>query len=361
MRAMTPRWMPLIASLGVFLAMITSGNLECGPMSEGQSLAHGRELYGRMCAVCHGAAGEGYKADQAPALANQAFLTSVTDPFLKAAITHGRAGSTMSAWGIEHGGPLSPPEVDTVVEFLRTWQTGSAVRLDERPLGGDALRGTEIFSRECVTCHGQKGAGADYEAIGNAKFLATASDGFLRLAIHRGRPKTPMPGFHDKLGDQGVDDVIAALRTWQSGSSAQPQRLAQPAKPPPLPLGPVPLHPHGPEPVGFDPAGFTKADVVHAELARGARMGILDARAPSDYAGEHITGAVSVPFYAPEPYVNDLPKDAWLVAYCGCPHAESGQLAEKLRGKGFTRVTVLDEGLRYWEGKKYETHKGTMP
>ena len=43
------------------------------------------------------------------------------------------------------------------------------------------------------------------------------------------------------------------------------------------------------------------------------------------------------------------------------PARRVGQLAEKLRGKGFTRVTVLDEGLRYWEGKKYETHKGTMP
>ena len=31
-------------------------------------VARGRELYGRICAVCHGADGEGYKADAALAL-----------------------------------------------------------------------------------------------------------------------------------------------------------------------------------------------------------------------------------------------------------------------------------------------------
>ena len=99
----------------------------------------------------------------------------------------------------------------------------------------------------------------------------------------------------------------------------------------------------------------------HAQLERGARMAILDARAPSDYTDEHIAGAVSVPFYDPEPYMNDLPKDAWLVCYCGCPHAESGQLAHKLVAKGFTKVTVLDEGLGYWARKKYETSQGVSP
>ena len=170
-----------------------------------------------------------------------------------------------------------------------------------------------------------------------------------------------MPAFKKSLAPQATDDVIAALRAWQSGGSAQTQRLPTPAKPPPLPLGPVPLNPHGPEPVGFDPTGFTKGDVIHAELARGARMGILDARAPSDYANEHIAGAVSVPFYAPEPYFNDLPKDAWLVCYCGCPHAESGQLARKLMDKGFTKVTVLDEGLGVWRARKYGTSSGPDP
>jgi cytochrome c oxidase cbb3-type subunit 3/ubiquinol-cytochrome c reductase cytochrome c subunit len=127
----------------------------------------------------------------------------------------------------------------------------------------------------------------------------------------------------------------------------------------------VPLNPRGPEPEGFvahgTGAGTTRADAVKAQLDRGARMALLDARAPSDYIREHIAGAVSVPFYDPDPYFASLPRDAWLVCYCACPHAESGQLAQKLAAKGFTKVTVLDEGLNVWRMRNYPTQTGVDP
>jgi rhodanese-related sulfurtransferase len=50
-----------------------------------------------------------------------------------------------------------------------------------------------------------------------------------------------------------------------------------------------------------------------------------------------------------------------MVCYCACPHAESGQLAQKLVKEGFTKVTVLDEGLGYWRTKKYGIHEGLDP
>jgi cytochrome c oxidase cbb3-type subunit 3/ubiquinol-cytochrome c reductase cytochrome c subunit len=370
-------WKPIAAGLAVLASTIASGTLECNPLRETREVAHGREVYGRMCAVCHGAEGEGYRADQAPALAHPDFIGSVSDPFLLAAITHGRAGTTMSAWGVEHGGPLSPAEARSVIEFLHTFRKGDAPSVDERPIEGDATRGQAVFARECSRCHGDRGTGGAYENIGNPQLLATASNGFLRLAIHRGRAPTLMPAFEKQLSDQDIEDVLSLLRAWQT-SGGSPLRAPVAAKPPPLPLGPVPLNPSGPEPVGFASAnGLTKADVIHEQLVRGARMGILDARAPSDYANEHIEGAVSVPFYDPTPYFDQLPKDAWLVCYCGCPHAESGQLASKLKAKGFTKVTVLDEGLGYWSrkftvkvsdggppvasGKTYGTRKGTLP
>jgi cytochrome c oxidase cbb3-type subunit 3/ubiquinol-cytochrome c reductase cytochrome c subunit len=124
----------------------------------------------------------------------------------------------------------------------------------------------------------------------------------------------------------------------------------------------VPLNPHGPAPVGL--LAFpqtTHAEVIKAQLDRKARMALLDARAPSDYVNSHIAGAVSVPFYEPEPYFDQLPKDTWLVCYCACPHAESGTLAKKLVDHGFTKVTVLDEGLGLWSSRGYGTHTGTEP
>jgi mono/diheme cytochrome c family protein len=76
---------------------------------------HGGELYARICAVCHGAKGEGYKADRASALAHPEFLASTTDFFLRVAITRGRPGTVMSAWSSEHGGPLSASDVDAII------------------------------------------------------------------------------------------------------------------------------------------------------------------------------------------------------------------------------------------------------
>jgi cytochrome c oxidase cbb3-type subunit 3/ubiquinol-cytochrome c reductase cytochrome c subunit len=265
----------------------------------------------------------------------------------------------MSAWGLSRGGPLKPDDVDAIIAFLRTWDVRPRPTLDDRPSQGDVARGDAAFSRECVRCHGLNGTGGPDVHIGNAELLSLAGDGFLRHAIHDGRAGTPMPAFGVSLGDGGIEDVIALLRSWQ----AKPAVAAHtPPRPPPLPLGPVPLNTHGPEPDGFAAfPGFTKADAVKAQLDRRARMAILDARAPSDYLSEHIMGAVSVPFYDPDPYVDKLPRDAWIVCYCACPHAESGQLARKLSGKGFTKVTVLDEGLGVWRARNYGTHGGVDP
>jgi cytochrome c oxidase cbb3-type subunit 3/ubiquinol-cytochrome c reductase cytochrome c subunit len=345
---------------GVLGACVASGNLECGGVMPTVQERRGEHVYARMCAVCHGPAGEGYAADQAPQLANQNFLASVSDEFLRAAITGGRTGTTMSAWARGRGGPLTSGDIDGLVAALHEWHERPRAVLDERPPTGDITRGAAAFTTRCVACHGIQGTGGPNLHIGNLDLLSTATNGFLRYAIREGRPGTAMVAYGSTLGDQGVEDVLALLRSWQARSTVVPR--AEPARPPPLPLGPVPLNPKGPEPVGFraTPA-TTPADSIEGQLTHGARMAILDARAPSDYVNEHIAGAVSVPFYDPEPYVAQLPRDAWLVCYCACPHAESGTLAQKLAIKGFTKVTVLDEGLGVWKSRRYPTHTGIDP
>jgi cytochrome c oxidase cbb3-type subunit 3 len=350
------------ASFALALTLGTGlGGTACGQTKQ---QAEGAELYGRMCAVCHAPHGEGYKADQAPALREPGFLGSASDAFLRESIVNGRLGSTMSAWGRASGGPLTDPQVSAVIAFMRTWQPNRIKTppppLDEKPLAGNAARGGLLYhQQECVKCHGWRGVEGPNARIANPGFLANASNGFLRLAIRDGRPGTKMAAFGTKLGDQGVEDVIALVRSWANPPVARP---APPPNPPPLPLGKIPLHPKGPEPIGFKPTpDVTPGDVIKAQLDRGAKMALLDARAPSDYLREHIVGAVSVPFYDPAPYLDKLPRNVWLVCYCACPHAESGQLAAKLKESGFTKVTVLDEGLGYWRSKNYGVEQATPP
>ncbi|HEU5478199.1 MAG TPA: c-type cytochrome, partial [Candidatus Tumulicola sp.] len=341
---MSPSWprphsLSLSLSLAVFLGIATT---ECHRPTLSATEQHGQEIYARTCAVCHGPNGEGYAADQAPALAHPDFLASVSDDFLRSVITSGRSGTTMSAWGTAHGGPLSPSDVDAVIARLHAWSRAPRAVLDERPVAGDISSGIGFYSTHCSSCHGTNGMNGTNIHIGNHDLLASASNGFLRYAIVRGRPGTAMPAFAGVIGDEGIENVVALLRSWATA----PAPIQRPPPVSPLPLGPVPLNPHGPVPDGFARTPkTTPADTVKAQLDRGARMAILDARAPQDYVNEHIAGAVSVPFYDPDRYFPDLPKDAWLVCYCSCPHAESGQLATKLLNAGFTKVTVLDEGL----------------
>ena len=320
------------------------------PKPDDPRLAQGRELYTRICAVCHGAQGEGYKADAAPALNHPAYLGSVTDALLRDAIANGRKGSTMSAWSKSHGGPLDPAGVDAVIAFMRSWYQGPRLKLEERPLSGSATRGAPLYAEHCARCHGATGIEGPNARIADPAFLGQASNGFLRLVVRDGRPPTPMEGYANKLDAASIDDVILRLRTLAL-THARPE-VARPTPEQPLPLPPLPLNPKGPDPVGFKRhPEVTPLDVVARELKRGARLAFLDARAPSDYLREHIKGAASVPYYDPSAYFDKLPKGVWLIAYCACPHAESQTLAQKLLDRGFTKVTVLDEGIGAWKSK----------
>ena len=89
-------------------------------------------------------------------------------------------------------------------------------------------------------------------------------------------------------------------------------------------------------------------------------MVILDARPPSDYSRAHIAHAISAPFYETADYAAQIPKDAPVVTYCGCPHAESGVAADTLRARGYTTF-VLDEGFTVWRERGYPVRGGPRP
>src|SRR5690348_9956023 len=98
---------PLLSTVLVIGFTVAGGALECSRPSRTAAALEGERLYGRMCSVCHGGQGEGYRADQAPGIGRPAFVESATDYFIRTAIRNGRAGTTMSAWSTTHGGPLN--------------------------------------------------------------------------------------------------------------------------------------------------------------------------------------------------------------------------------------------------------------
>jgi cytochrome c oxidase cbb3-type subunit III len=347
----------LIGALLIFAAVqgiCSAADSAKGPISVPTPVEQGAALYTQYCAMCHGSDGEGYSADEANALANPDFLKSADDAYIAAGIVRGRPGTPMSAWGKEKGGPLGPAEVSAILAFMRSWQTEPSVDLGQAPVHGDALKGAELYERWCAACHGKRGEGGQYLKLGNPIFLETAGDAFIRYAIDQGRRNTPMMAYRSILSPKEIDDVVAYVRSFQ-----RPDRFEDTVAEVQEALSQViqsrgVLHPGNP-PAEFAliDGRYVPADDVYAAHQAKKSFIIVDARPGSDYLRSHIQGAISIPFYDMPSAVGLLPKNLWIITYCGCPHAISGKAADTLKGAGYDKVAVLDEGFFFWQEKEY--------
>lgn len=88
----------------------------------------------------------------------------------------------------------------------------------------EVSRGKVLYDRYCALCHGADAVGyaADNASqLRNSTFLRTATDEFLKLAIDRGRPGTPMSAFgkaySGPLAQDDIDRIVAYLRSFDPG------------------------------------------------------------------------------------------------------------------------------------------------
>ncbi len=333
-----------------------------GPSPSGldpATVAEGEALYDKYCKLCHGERGVGYAADNANALGNPEFLATASDPFLYTAIERGRPGTAMAAYSDELGGPLSQKAMRTIITYLRSLRAVDEVKVDELSVRGDPAAGAPIYAEKCASCHGDKGQGTEALSLSNPLFLASASDGYIRYAIDKGRSGTPMPAFGGTLSASDIDNLTRFIRSWARNVEDGPA------------LGEVPpsfenavIHPDGPAPAFGDlrEGRYVPVDLVKAELERGARMVLLDARPTSDWLKSHIPGALPFPYYDTDKMVESLPRDGtWIIAYCACPHAASGKVMDALREQGFANTAVLDEGILVWSARGYPLTFGANP
>lgn len=116
----------------------------------------------------------------------------------------------------------------------------------------------------------------------------------------------------------------------------------------------------GPEPDFSTDSLYVSIDDFKPAYDEGANMIILDARPKQDYEMDHISGAISMPFFEVEQRYNELPRDTWIVAYCACPRAESEEAVSILQEKGFKKVKVLYEGYFEWLARGYPVAKGNQ-
>jgi rhodanese-related sulfurtransferase len=85
----------------------------------------------------------------------------------------------------------------------------------------------------------------------------------------------------------------------------------------------------------------------------------IDARPPEEFSEGHIRGAVNVPFYESEKYlnaINSLNKNEIIVTYCNSKDCDDGTLsADEFFKMGFKKVYVFVGGWEEWKKNEYPT------
>jgi cytochrome c oxidase cbb3-type subunit 3/ubiquinol-cytochrome c reductase cytochrome c subunit len=316
----------------------------------------GAHTFEHYCQLCHAKDATGYAADNAPSLVSQTYLESASDDMIAAGIRMGRPGTAMAAYGRERGGPLEEREITALVGFLRSKGPANHA-LPPAPADGDARRGSEVFEKNCQTCHGTTTTRATAVSLYNRELLAAASPAFLRFAVVNGRPPTPMPSFQGKLSDQEISDVVAWLWSFKPALPAPAvEHLTIPDN------LPVVINPKGSRPkFTLREDRFVPAEQVKKALEAKQRLVIIDARAASDWIQFHIPGAISGPYHDPK-VLDRIPKDGtWVVAYCACPHHASGEVVDELRRRKYPNTAVMDEGILFWKDHGFPLQGEAIP
>lgn len=100
---------------------------------------------------------------------------------------------------------------------------------------------------------------------------------------------------------------------------------------------------------------------VQARQAQGEPLVLVDCRSRGEFQSRHLLGARSVS--PAEAGAADLPRDRWLVLYCGGEGCGmSLHVARALLGRGYRQVAVLRGGLLAWTQAGLPTEgRGPLP
>jgi mono/diheme cytochrome c family protein len=172
-------------------------------------------LYASNCSGCHG---DGGRNGASQSLNDPLYLSIVSADEIRRAVEYGRPGTSMPAFAQKQGGPLSPAQIDAIVNGIEhSWrgsanQNATTLPPYSAPLG-NAQNGKVIFDAVCVRCHGEKGA---VGPVTGASYLTLVSDQGLRTTIIVGRPALGMPDwshqrYRQGLTHQDISDLVAWL------------------------------------------------------------------------------------------------------------------------------------------------------
>ncbi|MGH9524613.1 MAG: rhodanese-like domain-containing protein [Terriglobales bacterium] len=98
----------------------------------------------------------------------------------------------------------------------------------------------------------------------------------------------------------------------------------------------------------------TNVDEVKRRLDAGEKLTLIDVREESEYAKDHLPGAIHIGRGVLERDIETKFPDTAreLVLYCGGGY-RSALAADNLQKMGYTNVSSMDGGIRGWREKEY--------
>lgn len=230
----------LVGLLLVLLCLLLfSGRLQVtAQTSDATQLEQGAQLYAENCAVCHGQNGEG----RIGATLSKDWPSIRPELTVRTIIEQGVSGSVMPAWGQEYGGPLSQGEVDALLVYILSWQTGGAPVMTPQPTAtlrpalspvpeveGDPNRGGVLFDENCAMCHGPNAEGRIGATLAKS-WPGIRPDLSIKTSISNGIPGSPMPAWSQSNGgplvEQDINDLVAFILALPAAQVLQPTAVA---------------------------------------------------------------------------------------------------------------------------------------
>ena len=214
----------LVASFGLSLP----GRAQQG--TDPQVLEQGARLYQENCVMCHGENGKG----RVGATLSKNWPSIRPDLRIKETISDGVPGSPMPAWSQAKGGPLSEAEIDTLVAYILSWESGEPFVIPTQPtitarppitplseLQGDANRGAVLYDLNCAVCHGLNGEGRVGARLARS-WSSLRPDLEIKAAIENGVSGSPMPAWGQAKGgplsEQDIEDLTAFILSLKTVS-----------------------------------------------------------------------------------------------------------------------------------------------
>jgi mono/diheme cytochrome c family protein len=206
----------IIIFIGIIICIVNSDIFNS---KNGEAIAAGEKIYNKQCLICHGENGKGEGKNAGTAINNQQYLNTVSNKDIFNSVKVGREGTGMPSYGPR----LSEAELNSVVAYIRNWQSEEIDFEVPKTIAGNIVNGEKLYNLYCINCHGEAGSGKLKmgTALSNPQFLKFTTDKQIWIGTAYGRDDTRMAASLKgldgvrQLEREEITDIVTYIRSLE--------------------------------------------------------------------------------------------------------------------------------------------------